>query len=255
MKEEDAGDPAWLPERYARHAAYVPALGAPLVEILAPRPGERILDLGCGDGSLTVRLAERGASVVAVDRSPEMVAAARARGLDARLGDATALLFAAEFDGVFSNAVLHWVRDHDAMLAGVARALRPGGRLVAEFGGHGNVAAIVRAMREALERHGYPFSSPWFYPTAEAYRGRLAAAGFIVDHLELFARPTPLPTGMAGWLETFAGPILSVAPDTCRAELMDEIATSLRPVLFDETRGWTADYVRLRLAAHLAPPR
>src|SRR5262245_27114909 len=126
-------DQTWQPSGYAQHAAFVPALGIGVLEKLAPAAGERILDLGCGDGSLTARLIERGARVVGIDASPEMVAAARARGIDAHLMDATALTFEGEFDAVFSNAVLHWIDDQDAVLSGVARALVPGGRFVAEL--------------------------------------------------------------------------------------------------------------------------
>src|SRR4051794_21951268 len=137
----------WSPTSYQQNAAFVPALGAPLLAQLAARPGERILDLGCGDGTLTEQIAAAGASVVGIDASPEMVAGAARRGLDARLIDATKLPFEIEFDAAFSNAVLHWVTDADAVLRGVYRALKPGGRFVAEFGGHTNIAAISVAMR------------------------------------------------------------------------------------------------------------
>src|SRR5262245_3803803 len=137
----------WSPSGYAQHAAFVPALGAGILEKLAPAAGERILDLGCGDGSLTVQLIERGATVVGIDSSPEMVEAALGRGLEAYVMDATGLTFDGVFDAVFSNAVLHWVHDQDAVLSGVFRALVPGGRFVAEFGGHTNIAAISVALR------------------------------------------------------------------------------------------------------------
>src|SRR5579872_5711518 len=130
----------WSAEGYAHHASFVPTLGAPLVERLNPQPGERILDLGCGDGTLTEHIAKRGCTVVGIDTSTGMIAAARARGLDARLMNAAQLTFDAEFDAVFSNAVLHWIKDVDAVIAGVRRALRPVGRFVGEFGGHLNVA-------------------------------------------------------------------------------------------------------------------
>src|SRR5262249_52670220 len=132
----------WSPSAYAHHAAFVPALGAGILEKLAPVAGERILDLGCGDGSLTERLIERGARVVGIDASPEMVAAARARGIDAHVMDATRLTFDHEFDAVFSNAVLHWIQNQDGVLAGVSRALVPGGRFVAEFGGFTDLCGV-----------------------------------------------------------------------------------------------------------------
>src|SRR5271169_2178539 len=128
----------WKAERYAQHAHFVPTLGAPVLELLAPEPGERILDLGCGDGVLTERIAAAGATVVAVDAAPDMVAAARARGLDARVIPGQELTFDREFDAVFSNAALHWMRPAEKVLAGVYQALKPGGRFVGETGGHNN---------------------------------------------------------------------------------------------------------------------
>lgn len=239
----------WSAERYAQHAAFVPAFGASLLERLAPRAGERILDLGCGDGTLTRQIAGRGAVVVGIDAAIDFVAAARKAGIDARLGDARSLTFDGEFDAVFSNAVLHWVRDADAALDGIFRALRPGRRLVAEFGGHGCIAAIVLALTVALQRRGQVRQSPWYFPTAEEYAAKLTARGFEIDSIELYPRLTPLPTGIRGWLETFGGPMIDVLPDAERPSLVDDVDTLLRPMLCDTAGRWTADYVRLRLMA------
>jgi trans-aconitate methyltransferase len=237
----------WSPSGYAHHAAFVPALGAAILEKLAPLAGERILDLGCGDGSLTERLIERGARVVGVDASPEMVAAARARGIDAHQMDATALTFENEFDAVFSNAVLHWIHDQDAVLTGVARALAPGGRFVAEFGGFTNIAAISVALRAVLGQRHVPYTRHWYYPTPAAYSTLLEQHGFTVELASLFPRPTPLPTGMAGWLHTFGKGVFSAVPEDQRAEVEGEIIELLRPSLCDEAGNWTADYVRLQI--------
>ena len=241
----------WDPARYQRHAGFVPELGAAVLELLSAQHGERILDLGCGDGVLTARLVELGARVTGVDASPEMVEAARARGLDARLMDATALGFDPEFDAVFSNAVLHWVRDQDSMLAGVARALLPGGRFVAELGGHGCVAAIVTALIAVLEARGIDGRTllPWTFPTTDDYRERLERHGFVVDYLALIPRPTPLPTDMRGWLETFAAPFTRRLPDGEAARVLDDVVRLLKPSLCDGAGRWTADYVRLRVRA------
>src|SRR5579862_4266048 len=138
-------DQRWDPGRYQETAGFVAVLGEPLLELLAAKPGERILDLGCGDGALTEKIAAV-ASVVAVDASADQIKAARARGLDAHVMDGTKLAFENEFDAVFSNAALHWMRDPDAVIAGVWRALKPGGRFVAECGGAGNVETIVKSL-------------------------------------------------------------------------------------------------------------
>ena len=246
----------WDPERYAIHARFVSDLGAPVVALLDPRPGERVLDLGCGDGALTEKLVAAGCRVVAVDASPRQVRAARGRGLDARVADATALGFDGEFDAVFSNAVLHWIRDPDAALAAIHRALAPGGRFVAELGGHGCVASIRAAFGEVLARRGIDAErlNPWYFPTAEEYRARLEAAGFDVDSIRLFPRPTPLPSDVTDWLETFAQPFLAGVPNGDRPAVLREMRERLEPALKSPDGGWTADYVRLRFAAHGRAP-
>ena len=243
----------WDADDYRRHADFVPALGRPVLDLLAPKPGERILDLGCGDGTLSLEIASAGAAVAGVDSAKSMVESARSRGVDAHLADGQALAFAREFDAVFSNAALHWMRDADAVLAGVVRALKPGGRFVGEFGGHGNVAAVKVALSAVLQRRGVDPRAHlvWYFPTADAFRERLEAHGFVVETIELIPRPTPLPTDMAGWLDTFAGPMLSALPEAERAAARDEAVALLAPALCDDRGRWTADYVRLRFAARL----
>lgn len=242
---------SWNAEEYARHAHFVPEFGKALVRLLDPRPGERVLDLGCGDGVLTMEIAARGAHVLGVDRSPELVEAARARGLEVRLIDARHLEFHSEFDAAFSNAVLHWILEPDEVIAGVKRALKPGGRFVAEFGGHGNVAAITVALLSVLRESGIDAweDLPWYYPTAEEYRERLERQGFRVHFIDLIPRPTALPTGIEGWLDTFAKPFLTRLPEEFRAQAKSRVVTLLHPVLCDRHGNWTADYVRLRFFA------
>ena len=246
----------WDPERYARNARFVADLGAPLLDLLDTHSGQRVLDLGCGGGALTEKIAALGAGVVAVDASAEQIAAARKRGLDAHVADGEALAYEAAFDAVFSNAALHWMRDPEAVIDGVWRALRPGGRFVGEFGGGDNVGAIRRARIDALNRRGLDGAAadPWFFPTAEQYRGLLEARGFRVESVALFERPTPLPGELAGWLETFAESFFKQVAPEARNALLQEVVEALRPTLCDAEGRWTADYVRLRFAASKPQP-
>ncbi|MFZ1086275.1 MAG: methyltransferase domain-containing protein [Terracidiphilus sp.] len=245
----------WNASDYARNAAFVPGLAGGVLEWLNAQPGESILDLGCGDGHLTQRLLAAGARVTGIDLSPEMVDAARARGVDAREGKAESLPFADQsFHAVFSNAALHWVRDQEAMMAEVRRVLSPGGRFVAEMGGHGNVAAIRTAFMATLASHGHADREDGenYYPTPEAYSRRLARHGFQVERIELIPRPTPLSeSGMEGWLRTFRRGVLSGLPEALREPVVQETAKLLEPVLRDEDGNWTADYIRLRFIARV----
>jgi len=192
----------WDTTAYEKNAAFVHGLAAGVLEWLEAQSGESILDLGCGDGQLTRRIAASGAQVTGVDASPTMVAAASLRGIQADLASAEALPYAdRSFDAVFSNAALHWVRDQDAMMEQVHRVLKPGGRFVAEMGGHGNIAAIRVALMATLARHGFGDREDGvnYYPTPDAYRRRLAQHGFEVDRIALIPRPTPLAeSGMSG---------------------------------------------------------
>lgn len=241
----------WNPDQYADKARFVSDLGMPVVELLAPLAGERILDLGCGDGPLTKKLVDLGCSVVGVDASPQMIEASNKLGLDARVMDGHALNFDSEFDAVFTNAALHWMKQPDQVIAGVWRALKPGGRFVGECGGSGNVATIVKALETALARRGIdaaPFN-PWYFASDAEYRNKLEAQGFIVNSIALIPRPTPLPGNITGWLETFAQSFTAALSISERAAMLQEVADLCRPKLCDPEGNWVADYVRLRFSA------
>ena len=239
----------WDAAGYARNAGFVPELGAAVLDLLAPAPGQAVLDLGCGDGVLTERIRAAGAAVTGLEPDPEMAARARTRGIRVLQQDAHDPFGSAAYDAIFSNAALHWMRDPARVLANCRLALKPGGRLVAEQGGFGNVAAVVTALTASLEAAGHPVPpSPWDFPTPAAKRARLAAAGFAVETIALIPRPTPLPTGIAGWLATFGAPFMPALDAAARAAVIADTERRLTH-LRDETGTWFADYVRLRFAA------
>jgi trans-aconitate methyltransferase len=226
-------------------------LKPPLATSCLVENGERILDLGCGDGELTKKLVDLGCEVMAVDSSAPQIEAARKLGLDAHVMSAEALPFREEFDAVFSNAVLHWIKRADPMIAAVYRSLRPGGRFVAECGGYGCVHKIRTALVQALDRRGMDGEArvPWYFPTPGDYATRLERAGFRVDSITLIPRPTPLPGDVIDWLQTFAQSFLHGLPGVARAEYLQEVRAALEPQLRESTGTWVADYVRLRFAA------
>jgi SAM-dependent methyltransferase len=246
----------WSPGDYAANAAFVPALGAAALDLLAPQPGELILDIGCGDGALTTQIMASGARVIGLDASQEMVDAARRRGVDAFVADAQALGLDdqagrfGEFDAAFSNAALHWMLDPDAVASGVFMSLKPGGRFVGEMGGEGNIATLRRGIREELAERGYalPDQDPQWYPSCEEFVRLYACAGFTQINAQLIPRPTPLPTGVAAWVKTFRAGWLDQAgvPDSERDAIAEAIELRLQPRLQQPAGSWLADYVRLR---------
>jgi trans-aconitate methyltransferase len=253
MARDGDGGQAWNPDAYDGDHAFVYEYGEALLDLLAPAAGERVLDLGCGTGHLTAAVDAAGASVVGVDASGEMVAEARTThpSLAFVRGDVRRLPFDGSFDGVLSNAVLHWVADQDAALSSVHDALRPGGRFVAELGGSGNVSRIVGAVEAELDERGYEAGEPWHFPSVGEYAGRLERHGFEVRLARLFDRPTELEDGEAGlenWLRMFGGELLGAVPEAERAAVRAAAADRLREELF-EAGTWTADYRRLRFVA------
>jgi trans-aconitate methyltransferase len=241
----------WNAKTYFENARFVSDLGMPVVEWLSPQAGERILDIGCGDGVLTLKLKDFGCEVIGVDSSPNMINSAKSLGLDAGILDGQELNFNSEFDAVFSNAALHWMKQPDRVIDGVWKALKPGGRFVGEFGGDGNVAQIKSALDKALEKRGIDPNpiNPWYFPSVEDYQAQLESRGFKINKIEIVPRRTPLPTGMRGWLATFANPFTAQFSISERDAFLDEVIANLKPSLCDVSGNWFADYVRLRFSA------
>lgn len=244
----------WAAPKYDRDAGYVSRLGEDVVGLLDPRPGEQVLDLGCGTGDLAAEISSRGAEVTGVDASPEMVsrAAEKYPRLRFEVADARDLNLPPEsFDAVFSNAALHWVKEARQAVREIHRVLRFGGRFVAELGGRGNVRTVERALEETLAERGIRAAdrNPWYFPSLAEYAGLLEESGFEVGYAAHFDRPTPLgETGIEGWLEVFAGSFLEDLSEAERGEIVGRVAGKVRPALSGDD-GPFADYRRLRVAA------
>jgi trans-aconitate methyltransferase len=239
---------SWNPDSYAKTARFVADLGAPLLHLLDPKPGEVILDLGCGDGVLTEKIAAAGSVVIGVDASLAQLRASRKRSLDVLLMDGQRLAFSKPFDAVFSNAALHWMKHPELVAAGVAKCLKLGGRFVGEFGGKGNVESIRDALHNGLRKRSIDpwVVDPWYYPSAEEYSELLSKFGFTVEYIELIPRPTKLPGDIVAWLEVFAQPFTNSMSEAERDSFLKEVRSELEPRLRKADGSWFADYVRLR---------
>jgi len=246
----------WDAELYDNQHSFVSNFGTNLVELLSPQPGEYILDLGCGTGHLTEKIASLGAQVLGIDSAESMLIQARNHypQLKFEVADATNLQFTEKFDAVFSNAVLHWIKQPEKVITGVYRALKPGGRFVAEFGGKGNVQKIVAAIYNVMEAAGYSLEesdNPWYFPSIGEYGTLLEKQGFELTFASLFERPTVLDDpekGMQNWIQMFANQFLTILPDDKQNDILSDIEKQLRPDLY-RNGTWFADYKRIRVIA------
>ena len=246
----------WDAALYDNKHSFVWKYGAGVLELLMPQPGERILDLGCGTGHLTAQIAAAGAEVIGIDKSAAMLEEARKQYPDLRFeqADATDFAFDAPFDAIFSNAVLHWVLDAERAVACIARALKPGGRFVAEFGGKGNMKPLIDVVSQALEALGYRqngAASFWYFPSVGEYATLLEQQGLEVASAQLFDRPTPLEGGEEGlriWLKMFGSPFFLGMPTAQQDMVVQQVEAQLRPIYYREGI-WIAPYRRLRVVA------
>lgn len=241
----------WDAKRYAREAGFVVNIGQDVFAWLQPKAHERILDVGCGAGDLTLKLARQCADVVAIDASVEQIELAKQASLNASVMNASQLPFDNEFDAVFSNATYHWVSDLNGAVKSVWKALKPGGRFIAECGGAGNIQFILDALQRVFAKHGLEFAEymPWHFREADEWIQTLQRQGFIdIEHLH-YERPTPTGRDITDWLELMAGNFLNSHTDDFKQVLLKELRIELEPKLFDADKGWWIDYKRLRIKA------
>lgn len=244
----------WDADAYNRNFSFVPEYGEGVVELLAPAPGMTVLDVGCGDGALTAKIAATGARVTGLDSSAGMLELARQQHpeLELCLADATDFSLDVPVDAAFSNAALHWIPQdlQPAALCCIARSLKPGGRFVAELGGRGNTHAIHQALRHAFSEQGLAYSSPFYFPSIGEYTPLLEAAGFRVTYATLFDRPTRLngENGMADWIRMFIHPLFLGMSEMLKSQLIMRAVELLRPSCCRHNT-WYGDYVRLRICA------
>ena len=246
----------WNAELYDDKHAFVAQYGENVLELLDIKPGDHILDLGCGTGYLSDQIAQKGAVVTGIDNSPEMIKKAEQAYPDLNFGvaDASNFSFAEPFDAVFSNAVLHWVKDHDGMMQSVHDNLKPGGKFAAEFGGKGNMAKMIAATTTVMEKYGYHntgLQKLWYFPSVSEYATRLEAHGFRVTFAAHFDRPTLLQDGrdgVANWLSQFGASFFKGIPADQLKIMFNEITDLLEPD-YNKNGQWYADYTRLRFIA------
>lgn len=264
----------WTPSAYNASASFVPLLTQEIMQWLDPQATDTILDLGCGDGFLTAKIAERSARVDGFDASPSLIEAGQSiygtasnlswHVLDCRYLESSKDVKEGEYNKVFSNAALHWIlRDaatRMSVLRAVYRTLRPGGLFVFEMGGAGNVADVHAALLAALVHQGISIekareASPWFFPSEQLMKKMLEETGFQVQRSKLEYRPTKLTTekegGIEGWVRLMGAQLLEILDtDEKREAVVREVCDILKTILTHEEDGsMYLGYVRLKVVA------
>jgi trans-aconitate methyltransferase len=245
----------WDSKLYNEQHRFVSDYGADVLQWLNAKAGENILDVGCGTGDLAAKIQETGATVFGIDASADMIELAKKEypTIHFEQQDASKLDFNREFDAVFSNATFHWIENQRDLLRGIFKSLKHGGRLVAEFGGKGNVKSIVDAIEAAAKQLGLEnrvISNFWFFPSISHYATLLESAGFETEQMWLFDRPTKLQgeDGMLKWIDQFAQHAFVNLNNEQAKTITDLAVNILKPDYFKDGE-WTADYKRLRIKA------
>ena len=245
----------WDSKLYNEQHRFVSDYGADVLQWLDAKAGEHILDVGCGTGDLAAKIQEIGATVSGVDASADMIELAKQTypTIQFEQKDAAALDYNREFDAVFSNATFHWIENQRGLLRGIYKSLKHGGRLVAEFGGKGNIKSIIDAIESAAKQLGLEhrvISNFWFFPSIAHYSNLLEASGFEAEQIWLFDRPTQLvgEDGMLKWINQFAQHAF-VNLNEEEAKVVTDLAVSILKPTNYRNGEWNADYRRLRIKA------
>ncbi|MBG48387.1 MAG: SAM-dependent methyltransferase [Pseudozobellia sp.] len=246
----------WNAKQYNDKYSFVYDYGKSLIKLLDPQPKEQVLDLGCGSGQLTSEIAAFGSEVTGIDKSESMIEEAKKRfpNLHFEVGDATSYDAEGTYDAVFSNAALHWVTDYQEAIVKMYQNLKPGGRLVAEFGGQGNIETIISALKESLLMNGFIEQAQrqlWYFPSVSEYSWVLEKAGFQVTYAQWYERPTELvdvEMGLQDWIHMFALPFFEGVEAENVETIIAEVEQTIKPELYQEGK-WLADYKRIRVVA------
>ncbi len=253
MENKQRTKDTWNADLYDTKHSFVSMYGDHLLQLLAPKAGEKILDLGCGTGDLAKELSDSQVNVVGVDNSTNMVMQAKRKypSIKFLVRDATDLGYHDEFDAVFSNATLHWIKSPKRALTCIHQSLQQGGRFIAEFGGHGNVQTITDEIIHQIKEAGFDYNIeqfPWYFPTIVEYSSLMEQVGFRVTLAQHYDRPTPLygDNGLRNWIDMFGNAFFKGIAEDQKNDILTKIEHNLNPLLYKEG-NWFADYKRIRV--------